>query len=288
LVLEKIGYVDSGFATSMMSHATALTALTSAGRAEELLGEKMPLLAYPAYMQADDPGDLLAAIKTKDGYMLSGKAKRVANGPVADFAVVAAELDDEGPALFLVSLEDIDPDPIEVLGLRSCPVSDIDLADVTIPESHLLLKGTDKIAELHSSFMSSATSIMIATLKASFDYAIEYGSERYQGGKNIHQHSQLRSMYGMMAVEHGTTRQAWLRTIENETSPKDVIAANVMASEMSVRATTDGVQLLGGYGYTMEYPQERRMRDARQAAELFGSPTRLRLSLMDDLLKDFA
>ncbi len=57
------------------------------------------------------------------------------------------------------------------------------------------------------------------------------------------------------------------------------MSVKTLSGDLAIRAATDGVQLLGGYGYTREYPQERRMRDARQAAELLGSPSRMKLSL---------
>jgi len=289
LVLEVVAYHDAGFAASLMAHAMAARALTDNGSkklVEEVLGQDpTPLLAHPIYLQADDVQGVPAAIGQKDGFLLAGQARMAANAPVADAAVLVAELGDGEPAIFLVDLDgESRPEPSEMLGLRACPVGHIDLPDSFVPAERMLAKGAGAIAKLHQSFYPAAAAILIGTLKSSVDYAIGYGMERYQGGKNIQEHSQLRSMYGRMTAEAATLRQAMLAAVSEDDNRHDRVSLKVMAADLAVRATMDGVQLLGGYGYTMEYPQERKMRDARQAAEILGSPARLRLSMMEQII----
>jgi alkylation response protein AidB-like acyl-CoA dehydrogenase len=288
-VLEKVALFDSGFAASLLAHAMAAEAMLKWGKDElkaEWIGtDSLKLLGYPAYLQADDPQGLPVAKKDGDGYLLTGVARLVANAPVADAAVVPADMDDD-ICLFLVpGSEESRPEPVDMLGLRSCPVGHLDLEDLKVAEGHLLVKGREAVEHLHSLFLPSVTAILIAAHKASLDYAIEYGMERFQGGRMIHEHSQLRSMYGMMAAENITLRQAWLRIIsENGLDKGAAMALKIMAADLAIRGVMDGVQLLGGYGYTMEYPQERRMRDARQAAELLGSPIRQKLAIIDEMI----
>jgi len=287
LVLEKLAETDAGFAAALMAHALAEEAVLRLGsekiQREWIGAEPSRWLSYPLYLEAGAAEDLPIARKKDKTYLLTGAARLMANGPIADAAVVAANLEDR-PALFLVPLgPDSRPEPTETLGLRSCPVGHLDLAAAVLPADHLLARGEAAIRELHELFYPSAAAILVATIKASLDYAVEYGKERHQGGKMISEHSQLRMMYGRMAVERLALRQAMLRVIEEEAEPGSRLAVKALAAELAVRATIDGVQLLGGYGYTMEYPQERRMRDARQAAELLGSATRERLSLVENL-----
>jgi len=289
LVLERVAYADAGFAASLLAHALALEALL-ASQSSELkktwIAGGPKLLASQIYLQSDDLQDLPPAEKRADGHLLSGSARMVANAPAADAAVIAADLGDEGPGLFLVPLsEDERPVPVEMLGLRGCPVGHLELEDLKVPADHLLLSGEAAISALHQKFHLAAAAIALATLKGSLDYAIEYGRERYQGGKMIYEHSQLRSMYGRMAAEHAVLRTAWLKLVADGHDREQSLSLKAMAGELAIRGATDGVQLLGGYGSTMEYPQERRMRDARQAAEILGSPARLRLSLIENILK---
>lgn len=290
LVLEKIAAADAGFASSLLAHAMAAEVILKTGneelKAKWLAGESPRLLAFPLYLPADDQEGLPAAMEEGGGYLLTGVAKMVANAPAAEAAVVVAEMAGDEPAMFLVPLDDDSrPAASEMLGLRSCPVGHLDLEDRKISSDHLLAKGAEAMAGLHHLFYPSVTGIQLAVLNSSLDYALAYGRERWQGGKLIHEHSQLRQMYGRMIVEHQVLREAWLRILESEDAdPSARLALKILAAELSIRGTTDGVQLLGGYGYTMDYPQERKMRDARQAAELLGSPARLRLALAEQRL----
>ena len=288
LVIEKLASAEAGFAACLLAHALAAEALLRFGKAElksQWIGADPPrLLAYPLYLDPTDPQGLPAAEKHGDGYILAGTARLVANAPVADAAVIAAETDG-GHGVFLVPLSaETRPAPSEMLGLRPCPVGHLDLVDRELPASHLLAAGLESLAALHELFYPAVTAILIASHKASLDYALEYGMERYQGGRMIQEHSQLRSMYGLMAVEHIALREAWLRTLSENGGPDARLAVKIMAAELAIRGTMDGVQLLGGYGYTMDYPQEHRMRDARQAAEIFGSPMRQKLALIEKMI----
>jgi len=285
LVLEKVAHSDAGFAASLLAHAMAVQALLSGDdemKAQFIRTEVPSLMGYPLYLQADDLQGVPRAVKKDDHYILSGRAVRVANAPAADAVVIAAELDDHETALFLLPLgEGKRPEAVEMLGLRSCPAGHIDLADVSLPANHLLMKGEKAVDGLHGLFYSTVSAILIAILKGSLDYAVQYGLERYQGGRMIHEHSQLRTMYGLMTVEYKTLYAAWLHSVKCEPDPETRLAVKILSGDLAIRAATDGVQLLGGYGYSREYPQERRMRDARQAAELLGSPTRMKLSLAE-------
>ncbi len=288
LVLEKVAEVDAGFAAGLLAHALAVEALAGGGSAEirdAFLGSgSEDPLAYPLYLQADDPQGIPSAIKDGGGYVLSGLARMVANAPAAKLAVVAADLEGE-VALFAAELGDeLRPAPSEMLGLRSCPVGHVDFVDLKVTAGALLMAGEKSLEALHGKFMAAAAGISLGTLKASMDYAIEYGMERFQGGKMIHEHSGLRAMYGTMAAERLALRQAMIQAAGNGAGLDEAMAVKILAADVSIRSAMDGVQLLGGYGYTQEYPQERRLRDARQAAEILGSPSRLRLTIVDGLI----
>ena len=63
-------------------------------------------------------------------------------------------------------------------------------------------------------------------------------------------------------------------------------AAAIHIGELANRVTADGVQLFGGNGYTKDYPQEKRMRDAKQAQSLLGSPLLRKKSMIDAVIKE--
>jgi butyryl-CoA dehydrogenase len=287
LVIERIAAADAGFAALMLAHALASEAVLRSPLAElkerALAATPPTLLAYPSYLDPEAPEDLVAARKTEQGYVLNGTARRLANAPIADAAVVAASLEGE-PALLLVRLTEPRPAPVNMLGLRACPVGHLALADALVPAPHLLAAGKDALRQLHDRFIPAATAIAIAAMKASLDYAVTYGQDRYQGGKMIIDHSQLRMMYGRIASEHAVLRQAWLHGLDDDPAPAGRLSVKALAADLAVRAAMDGIQLLGGYGYTADFPQERRLRDARQAAQLLGSPPQHRLDLAAQLI----
>jgi len=107
-----------------------------------------------------------------------------------------------------------------MLGLRSCPAGPVELTDIRLPANHLLMKGEKAVADLHRLFYPAVSAILTAILKGSLDYAVQYGLERYQGGSMIHEHSQLRAMYGSMAVEHRTLHAAWLHSLKGDPAPE--------------------------------------------------------------------
>jgi len=282
-ILERVAYEDAGFAAALLAHAMALQAvLAHAGDEGIRAAMEAAPLAYPIYQQAGE-WDRLPRVTSRRGRTTAAEGTSVltANAPVADRAVVVA-LEDGVPCLCLLSLSGASrPEPVEMLGLRSCPAGNILLDNVDPGEVLILASGEDAVRSLHAAFYPSATAILLATLKASLDYAVAYGLERVQGGRIIAHHSQLRSMYAQMEVEHLSLRLAWERALEPGVEEGACLALKILAAEHAVRATIDGVQLLGGYGYTREYPQERRMRDARQASQLLGSPARQKLALID-------
>jgi len=287
-ILERVAYEDAGFAAGLLAHAMAVEAVVRhAGEdaLREILQTSAPL-AYPIYHQAGDREGLprVTGPGVAGPTRLEGACALAANAPVAEHAVVVA-VRDEVPCLCLVRLSGASgSEPVEMLGLRSCPVGDIPLHGPAPADVSVLAAGHDAVRSLHASFHASAAAILLATLRASLDYAIAYGTERVQGGRVISEHTQLRSMYAQMAVEHRALRLAWEKALEEPADEGAGLALKILAAELAVRGTMDGVQLLGGYGYTREYPQERRMRDARQASQLLGSPARQKVALAGELL----
>lgn len=96
-------------------------------------------------------------------------------------------------------------------------------------------------------------------------------------------------MLGAMAVGCDDARSAWRAICEAADAggtARDGRAALVRAREAAVAGTTDGVQILGGYGYMEDYGQERRMRDARQLASLLGRPDVLKLETASAWIAD--
>jgi len=284
-ILECASCADPGLTQCLLSHNMAAFA---AGMASSSWGTLPSPLegkpwAYPLYMDAYDKGDVPTARSDGNHVVVSGAVPMVACAPVAAVAVLPAKLDNK----YILMPVNLSQDgvkigePLYTLGMHSCPTADITLSNYKAPKDLIITGNPDAIQELHFRFYPAAAAISLGILHASLEFAVSYGKERYQGGKMIVNHSQLRTMYGRMEADLRAIRQAVWRSAEQENNLLDRMAAKCAAGDAAVRGTTDGVQLIGGYGYTREYPQEQRMRDARQSAELLGSPQRLRLAMMD-------
>lgn len=283
-ILECAAAADPGIACSILAHNMAAFALGGDEKLWERLAspaEGNPW-AYPVYLDAYDTDGVLAARREGGSIILDGEIKMAANAPISPIAVLPAKINDRFvPIPVDLSLNGVKVGkPLHTLGMHSCPAADIALDGCRI-SSDCLPENAQTIKNIHFNFYPAAAGISLGILEASLRFAISYGKERYQGGKMISDHLQIRAMYARMEMEVRAARQAAFRSGENDDNLFDRISAKCIAAETSVRGTTDGVQLIGGYGYTREYPQEQRMRDARQAAELLGSPRRLRLSMID-------
>lgn len=105
-------------------------------------------------------------------------------------------------------------------------------------------------------------------MRAATSEAYRYAADRYQGGRQILDHSHLRDLLGRMSAE-GTTAVALVE--QAATSPTDtdaVLATKIAVTGAAVRVCTDAVQILGGYGYMREFGLEQRLRDAATIARL--------------------
>ncbi|MBI2890856.1 MAG: acyl-CoA dehydrogenase family protein [Nitrospirae bacterium] len=292
-ILLTLAKSDAGFASVVLVSTLAqqgLIAWGAPGLVESR--ERSSLIAFPAY---DLPSDLqrdLKARKQGDGFSLDGKVEYLALAPVADAMIVPATLNDpDRVGLFLVDSAERGisiGDPVLSLGLRSCPVADVGLESVKVPAERLLCRDAGRaFAELAERFRPAVAALAVGVLTASFEAAMSYAKQRYQGGCMIIEHDQVRMMLANMAVvaESGNALvRAMARAVDGGESWALPQAGLILLTEQVSRATTDGVQCLGGYGYMRDYGQEKRMRDAKQIESLFGAVPLKRLDLLTEIL----
>lgn len=239
------------------------------------LGERLApaprdgLRASPCYGEPLDHEPGLRATLEGDGVRLRGRVEMVVNAPIARQLVLPCSL--EGTLALVVVPADARGlsigDPILTLGARGCPVADVE-ADCVLPGS-AIVEG-DARAAIESAYRAQrgpALAIGAGVLGASLETATAYARERHQGGHPIIEHTQIRAMLSNMAA-----RAALLREASHRVPCSDGL---FLAAKEGLDAS-DGVQILGGYGYMTDYPQEGRMRDVRQLRCLLGRPDALR------------
>jgi alkylation response protein AidB-like acyl-CoA dehydrogenase len=231
-----------------------------------------------------EAGSDAAAMKTrgvKDGdhWVLNGVKRWITNAGVSEFYTVFAVTDPDarkgsGISAFVVEKSDEGVSfgaPEKKLGIKGSPTREVYLDNVRIPADRMIgAEGTGFATAMqvldHTRVTIAAQAVGIA--QGALDYALAYAKERQQFGKSIADFQGLQFMLADMGMKVEAARQlTYAAAGRSERGDKDLTffgaAAKCFASDTAMQVTVDAVQVLGGYGYTREYPVERMLRDAK-------------------------
>ncbi|MER0446145.1 acyl-CoA dehydrogenase family protein [Streptomyces sp. NPDC006711] len=230
-----------------------------------------------------DAGSDAAGMKTKavrdgDFWVLNGVKRWITNAGESEYYTVMAVTDPEkrskGISAFVVEKSDEGVSfgaPEKKLGIKGSPTREVYLDNVRIPADRMIgEEGTGFATAMktldHTRITIAAQAIGIA--QGALDYAKGYVQERKQFGKAIADFQGIQFMLADMAMKLEAARQlTYAAAAKSERLDGDLTffgaAAKCFASDVAMEVTTDAVQLLGGYGYTRDYPVERMMRDAK-------------------------
>lgn len=214
-----------------------------------------------------------------DDYVLNGSKYWITNSEVSDVYTVFAKTDPNargrGITCFLVEKEwGLEfPKHEDKMGLRASPTGEVVLRDVRVPASHRIGdEGQGFFIAMHTLDRSRPTigAQAVGIAQGAIDYAAQYMKGRRAFGAPISDLQGLRFMLADMAIRTEAARTLVYRacsTIDQD-DPDDNLSylgasAKSFASDTAMSVTTDAVQLLGGYGFTKEFPVERFMRDAK-------------------------
>jgi len=298
-VLDNICQVDSSLGGIIFTNALCQEIMLQS-KEESLLKKVFSnsksasefLVAFPTFSSPGQTAILPSATRAGKVYSLSGKLEYLVLGTIASMALIPARLGNtDGYTFFLVDLSDKGvkkSDPIFSLGLHACPA-----VDVTFDKAQAFLLGEEgkgnAYFEVASKKLHMAAAAMSAgIMKGSFNEALAYAKERFQGGREIINWSETKMILANMAVK---TKVADLCVAQGcraiEEGIKDwgqfSTASALHVHELSCELVNDGVQLLGGNGYMKDYGQEKRYRDARQVQALLGSAPLKKLALMKEI-----
>ena len=256
---------------------------------EELKREYLPKVASGEFqasycLSEPDAGSDVASMKTRaerdgDSYVLNGTKYWITNAGISDTYTVFAKTDPagghRGMSCFLVEKDwGVKVGKLErKLGVRGSPTGEIILEDVRVPASHRIGEEGQGFYIAMGTLDRSRPTIgaqAVGIAQAAIDYAAAYMKQRQQFGRAIAEFQGLQFMLADMAMKTEAARCLVHRAcaIIDEGDPrKELTMAGAMAkcfaSDVAMEVTTNGVQLLGGYGYTKEFPMERFMRDAK-------------------------
>ncbi|WP_327717486.1 acyl-CoA dehydrogenase family protein [Streptomyces sp. NBC_00490] len=230
-----------------------------------------------------DAGSDAAGMKTKavrdgDHWILNGVKRWITNAGESEYYTVMAVTDptkrSKGISAFVVEKSDEGVSfgaPEKKLGIKGSPTREVYLDNVRIPADRMIgEEGTGFATAMktldHTRITIAAQALGVA--QGALDYAKGYVQERKQFGKAIAEFQGIQFMLADMAMKIAAARAlTYQAAAASERGDSDLTfqgaAAKCFASDVAMEVTTDAVQLLGGYGYTRDYPVERMMRDAK-------------------------
>lgn len=240
------------------------------------------------------------AVRDGDHWVLNGVKRWITNAGVSEYYTVFAVTDttarSRGISAFVV--EKSDPGvsfgaPEKKLGIKGSPTREVYFDNVRIPADRMIgAEGTGFATAMktldHTRVTIAAQAIGIA--QGALDYAKGYIQERKQFGKAIAEFQGIQFMLADMGMKLEAARQlTYAAAGKSERGDADLTyfgaAAKCFASDAAMEITTDAVQLLGGYGYTRDYPLERMMRDAKITQIYEGTNQVQRIVMARQLLK---
>jgi alkylation response protein AidB-like acyl-CoA dehydrogenase len=230
-----------------------------------------------------DAGSDAAAMKTRavregDGWVLDGVKRWITNAGESEFYTVMAVTDPEkrnrGISAFVVEKSDEGVTfgaKEKKLGIKGSPTREVYFDQVRLsPDRMIGEEGTGFETAMrtldHTRVTIAAQAVGVA--QGALDYALGYAQERQQFGKPISDFQGIQFLLADMGMKVEAARQlTYAAAGRSERGDKDLTffgaAAKCFASDTAMQVTTDAVQVLGGYGFTREYPVERMMRDAK-------------------------
>ena len=228
---------------------------------------------------SDAGGMKTKAVRDGDEWVLDGVKRWITNAGESEFYTVMAVTDPEkktrgGISAFVVEKSDEGVSfgaPEKKLGIKGSPTREVYLDKVRIPADRMIgEEGTGFATAMktldHTRVTIAAQAVGVA--QGALDYALGYAKERQQFGKSIADFQGLQFLLADMGMKVEAARQmTYAAAGRSERGDSDLTffgaAAKCFASDVAMEVTVNAVQVLGGYGYTREYPVERMMRDAK-------------------------
>ncbi|MEU3854123.1 acyl-CoA dehydrogenase [Streptomyces sp. NPDC029554] len=284
-VLEELAAARLTVGLGVSVHTLASYALAAYGTKEQQV-EHLPAMLGGGLLGAyclSEPhsGSDAAALRTRavrdgDDWVITGSKAWITHGGIADFYTVMARTGAEGPRGITAFLVPGDAPgvsaapPEKKMGMKGSPTAQVHFDGVRVPDARRIGEEGLGFAIALSSLDSGRLGIAacaIGLAQAALDEAQSYAAERRQFGKPIADFQGLRFMLADMATQIEAGRALYLAAARLRDAGRPFARQAAMAklhcTDTAMRVTTDAVQILGGYGYTADFPAERYMREAK-------------------------
>jgi alkylation response protein AidB-like acyl-CoA dehydrogenase len=286
LVAEALAKGDMGMAVATLAPGAVATALSLWGTDEQqqtylpaFTGDQVPAAA----LALTEPAVLFdvfkpstKAVKADGGLVLNGVKSLVPRGADAELFIIGAELDGKNVLVLVESSTaglKVEADP--AMGLKAASLSKVWLRDVKVEASAILgeADGSTYTEAVRLSRLAWCA-LAVGTGQAVLDYVIPYVKEREAFGEPISHRQSVAFMVANIAIELQAMRlityKAASRAALGKDFSREVALARKICADKGMQIGNDGVQLLGGHGFTKEHPVERWYRDLRAVGILEG------------------
>jgi alkylation response protein AidB-like acyl-CoA dehydrogenase len=286
IVIEEVARACASSSLIPAVNKLGTTPIILAGT-EELRKQYLPPVAagtamFSYCLSEPEAGSDAAAMRTRavrdgDHYVLDGVKRWITNAGISQFYTVFAVTDPDrraGISAFVVEKDDPGVSfgaPEKKLGIKGSPTREVYLDKVRIPADRMIGAPHTGFATAmrtldHTRVTIAAQAVGIA--QGALDHALHYAKERTQFGKPIADFQGLQFLLADMGMKVEAARQlTYAAAGRSQRNDADLTffgaAAKCFASDTAMQVTVDAVQVLGGYGYTRDYPVERMMRDAK-------------------------
>ncbi|MFF8637879.1 acyl-CoA dehydrogenase family protein [Streptomyces pilosus] len=284
-VLEELATARLTVGLGVSVHTLASYALAAYGTKEQQ-AEHLPAMLGGGLLGAyclSEPasGSDAASLRTRavrdgDDWVITGTKAWITHGGVADFCTVMARTGEEGPRGITAFLVPGDAEglsaalPEKKMGMKGSPTAQLHFDGVRVPDARRVGEEGQGFAIALAALDGGRLGIAacaIGLAQAALDEALGYAAERRQFGKPIADFQGLRFMIADMATQIEAGRALYLAAARlrdvGRPYAKQAAMAKLHCTDTAMRVTTDAVQILGGYGYTADFPAERYMREAK-------------------------
>jgi butyryl-CoA dehydrogenase len=308
LVLEELSRADAGVGVTVAVHTSAATLpIVTFGTDEQKTrfvpplarGEALGAFALTESGSGSDAGSLRTlAVPDGDGWRLTGTKQWCTNGSHASTFLLFARTDPATDGARGISAFVLDAEHVEVtreeekLGIHSSSTADLRLDGARVDADRLLHEERKGFAVAMATLDGGRIGIAaqaVGIAQAALDTARAYALEREQFGRKIAEFQAVQFRLADMATDIAAARQltlraAWLKQAGLPHGAEGAMA-KLFASKVAVQASQDAIQVLGGYGYTREFPAERYYRDAKITEIYEGTSEIQRIVIARDLLR---
>jgi isovaleryl-CoA dehydrogenase len=314
IAMEEIGAIDASTALSYLAHTILCVNQIAKNGNTEQKKKYLPKLISGEWiggMGMSEPGagsDALGmktkAVRQGDNYILNGSKTWITNGPVGDIFYVYAKTGEDKKAVSTFIVERgmkgfSTGKKFSKMGMRASPTGELVFDNCEVPAANRVGEENSSVKMLMRNLdieRVTISGISLGCARACIDVATQYSKERMQFGKHIGSFQQIQERLTEASAWYEACRaltfqaaKTWDLGISTGKEASMMAAkAKLQSAQMATQVGLDAIQILGGYGYTREFPVERMMRDAKLMEIGAGTNEILRLIIARQMLGDVA